>query len=456
MVTTGLALSYRVEVATAGKAMLGLGLLLTLAASYVAFAHPRRFPLLLVAYLPYNARFPINVGGSTTFNLTNVLLLMGVVAMLSARPRQRRPFGGMEYLLLAFLGFGFLAFLTTVFAQYNQGVQLELFRFKRWLTPFLIFFLVRRVAEDRGDLLDMVVAVLWTSTLVGALTWHDGRESGRSSLDKSRVGAVLGQANTMGAFLVYYSLPALALFIRTKHRATRVLCLAGFLVMVRGMLYTISRGAYVALAAGAAVILLLRSPLLLVVTVAAALAAPEYAPVLVPSSVMKRLNVTNKGDSLDTDLRDNLDKSSQQRLILWDGGIRMIRAHPLGGVGLGRFGQVVRGYTAGELSEKDPSDAHNAYVKVAAEMGIPAFLTMVSLLMWIGWVSVALYFRRTHLFDRALALALVGSLTGLTVSCLFGSRFTDENLMSQFWVLVGSVRVLGYLPAASARAGRPA
>jgi len=456
MVTTGLALCYRVEVSTGGKAMLGLGLFLTLAASYIAFAHPRRFPLLLVAYFPYNARFPINVAGSTSLNLTNILLLLGVVAMLSARPKQKRPFGAIEYLLLAFLGFGFLAFLTTLFAHGGQGPQLELFRFKRWLTPFLIFFLVRRVAEDRGDLLDMIVAVLWTSTLVGALTWNDGRGSGRSSIDKSRVGSVLGQANAMAAFLVYYSLPALALFVRTKHRATRLLCLAGFLVMVRGMLYTMSRAAYLALAVGAAVIVLLRSPLLLVVTVAAALAAPEYAPGLVPSSVMTRLRVTQKGDTLDTDLRDNLDKSSQQRLMLWDAGTGMIRAHPLRGVGLNRFGEVVGSYTAVELSEKDPNDAHNAYIKVAAEMGIPAFLTMASLLIGIGWMSLALYFRRTHLFDRALALALVGSLTGLAVSCLFGSRFTDENLMSQFWVLVGSVRVLSYLPAASEPAGRPA
>jgi hypothetical protein len=41
---------------------------------------------------------------------------------------------------------------------------------------------------------------------------------------------------------------------------------------------------------------------------------------------------------------------------------------------------------------------------------------------------------------------MMGSLVGLMVSCLFGSRFVDDNLMSQFWVLVGSVRVLRYLP----------
>jgi hypothetical protein len=454
--TTGLAVCYQREVSIEGKGILGLGLVFTLVAAYVALAHPRRFPLLLIAYLPYNACFPINVGGSTSLNLTNVLFLLGVVAMLSARPQRRQPFGGLEYLLVAFLAFACLAFLTAVFADAGQDLQTETFRFKRWLTPFLIFFLVRRVTEDRDDVVDVVVALLWTSTLVGALTWWEGRESSGGSIDTSRVGAVIGQANAMAAFLVYYSLPALALFLRMKTRAARALCLAGFLIMVRGMLFTMSRGAYLALAAGVGVVTLLRSPVLLVASILAGGAATQYAPGLVPSSVVTRLQETHKADSLDPDPRDNLDKSSRQRLMLWDAATGMIRDHPWRGVGLNRFSEVVGAYTETPLGEDDPSDAHNAYIKVAAEMGIPALLTMILLLTWIAGSALALYLRRTDLFERSLALALIGSLTGLVVSCLFGSRFTDENLMSHFWILVGSVRVLGFFPAAREPIGPPA
>jgi O-Antigen ligase len=452
MVSTGLAACYRIDVSRSGKAMLVLGLCLAFAAAYTAFAHPRRFPLLAIAYIPFNARFPVNIG-STSLNLTNILLLLGIVAMVSAPRPQRRPFGALEYSLLVFLGFAFMAFVTSVVAHGGQDFVAEAFRCKQWMTPFLVFFLVRRLAWERDDLIDMMVVLLWTSTLVGGLTWWEGRQSNRSSIDRSRVGAVIGQANAMAAFLVYYSLPALALFLRMKGRAVRAACLSAFLIMVRGMLFAMSRGAYLALAAGAAVVILLRSPLLLVITLAVAFAAPEYAPWMVPASVLARLRGTQQSDSLDPDMEARLDKSSQQRLMLWDAGTAMIRNHPWRGVGLNRFSEEVGGYTLSELTDKDPKDAHNAYIKVAAEMGIPALLAMAVLLVHISSLAVPLYFRRTDLFDRSLALALVGSVTGLVVSCLFGSRFTDENLMCQFWVLVASVRVLGFLPAGVEPAG---
>jgi O-antigen ligase len=217
--------------------------------------------------------------------------------------------------------------------------------------------------------------------------------------------------------------------------------------MVRGMLYTMSRGAYLALASGTAVVLLVRSPLYLLLSAALALGVPEFAPSLVPSSVMKRLQVTREAQPLDPSLTVGLDTSSQQRLMLWNAGIEMIRDHPWSGVGLFRFTEVVDYYVPTIMKEKDPRDAHNAYIKVAAEMGIPALVVMVVLLLWIGASSLIVYFRREHLFDRSVALALLGSLVGVIVSCIFGSRFTDESLMGPFWALVGMLRVLGHLPA---------
>lgn len=443
---TAFALAYRLDLATNGKVVVTLGLLLLVASSYLAVAHPNRLPLLLIAYLPYNAHFPVGLGESTSFNLTNLLLVLIAIAMLPAR-RKRLAFGGLEYLLVGFMALGFLAFTTTLSAHGGQEPLAELFRYKRWLTPFLLFFLVRRVTKDRTDLMDLVVALIYTSTLTGALTWWEGRELGGGSIDKSRIGGVMGQANTMGAFLVYYSLPAFALFLRTKHRLTRVLSLGCFLIMVRGMLFTLSRGAYLALAAGVATVLLVRNPLYLIVTASVAVGAPEYAPWLVPPSVTARLKSMNQPDIYDSSLEASIDKSGRQRLVLWDGAMGMVRDHPWRGVGLNRFGEVVGDYTEEVLVETDPHDAHNAYLKTAAELGVPALLVMILLLLWIGGTSVVQYFRRENLFDRSLALAVLGSLAGLAVSCLFGSRFADENLMGQFWMLVAALQALGRIPA---------
>jgi len=444
LITTGFAMAFRIGVTSNGPAIQALGLALGLAATYAALAEPRRLPVLLIAYIPYAARYPVGLGGSTSLNLTNVLMLVCLAAVLRSR-QPRRSFGGFEYLLLVFLVFGFLAFTTALEGRHWQEPVAEAFRFKRWLTPFLLFFLVRRLAESREDLEDILTTVLWTSTLVGALTWWQGRENGGSSIDKSRIGAVLGQANAMAAFLVYYSLPAFAMFLRGPGRARRLFCLAEGLVMVRGMLYCFSRGAYLSEVAGGCVMMLFKSPRQLVIGLFAAYLTIVYVPALVPGSVVKRIGLEKytAQSSSDAKITDNLDKSSQHRLMLWDAGGSMIRDHRWLGVGLGRFDEVVDAYIDEPMRPDDPRDAHNAYVKVAAEMGIPAACMMVLLLCSVLALGLSRYFRCEHPFDRALALGLIGSVIGLIVSCLFGSRFSDDSLMGQFWMLVGSVRVLG-------------
>jgi O-antigen ligase len=456
MLTTVLAMAFFVDVSSDGKAMMALGALAAILGTYLATSQPNRFPLLLIAYLPYNAAYPAALAGSSSLNLTNLLIGLSLVAMMTA-PRRRGEFAAVEYLLITFMAFGVLGFFTTLSAHHWSELAMHLFRFKRWLTPFLLFFLVRRVARDRDDLFDMIVALVWTASLVGAATWWVGTESGRSSIDRSRVGGILGQANSMGAFLVYYSLPAFAFFARTKRRSTRFLSLAAFLLMVRGMLFTMSRGAYLALASGVASVLLFRSPLYLILAGASVFGATQYASWLLPSSVLSRLGATKEPGIYDESLAGTLDKSSQQRLMLWTAGTEMIDDNKWRGVGLGRFHEVVDDYMPEPLDEDDPRDAHNAYVLATAEMGIPAGVTMVLLFLSIAGASLAQYFRRPLDFDRCLALGVLASLVGLAASCVFGSRFSDENLMGEFWVLVGMLRVLKDLPpAAEADAPEPA
>jgi O-Antigen ligase len=454
ILTTGFALAHVAQAALNGKAILSIGLLLAVAAVHTAFARPQHLPILLLAFLPYTDHFPVSVGSSSTLNLTNVLLLLALVAMARA-PRQSRSLGVFEYLLFLFMGFATLAFLTTVSAHGGHNFLTDFFRLKRYLSPFVLFFLVRRVSRDRDDLVATLIVLLYVSALVGGVTWWDGRELKGGSIDKSRVGSVLGQANTMGAFLVYYSLPALALFLRLKNRTARILSLAGFLVMVRGMLYTLSRGAYLALGSASAVLLLARNPIYLILAVAVALGAPTYAPWLVPGSVVVRMRSTVQPEPYTEGTTDTLDKSARQRLMLWDAGMEIIREHPWRGVGLNRFSDVVGDYTAEPLGENDPSDAHNAYVKIAAEMGIPALVAMVSILLWLGATAAIKYFKRQDLFDRSLALGVLGSVIGVAVSCMFGSRFSDEALMGQFWVLIGAFRVVASLPQTSDAQGTP-
>jgi O-antigen ligase len=132
---------------------------------------------------------------------------------------------------------------------------------------------------------------------------------------------------------------------------------------------------------------------------------------------------------------DNLDQSARYRLILWRAGFGMMQDYPLLGVGLQRFARVVEAYTEIPLGPNDPRDAHNAYILMAAELGIPMFLLMATLLLTLLGTAVYVYLKRQDPVDRTLGLSMAGTVVAVIVSCMFGSRFSDEGLIGYFWLM---------------------
>jgi O-antigen ligase len=165
-------------------------------------------------------------------------------------------------------------------------------------------------------------------------------------------------------------------------------------------------------------------------------------PNLIPESVAIRMGSTvrDNGAIYDTDVK--LDQSNEGRLVLWRAGLAMIEDNPIRGVGISRFGRVVDLYTEVPLQEEGARDAHNAYLLTAAEMGLPGLFFMMVCLLWLLGTALWLRVNGTVGLDRRLGMAFVGVMGGVLVSCVFGSRFSDECLIGGFWVLAGTVRAL--------------
>ena len=152
----------------------------------------------------------------------------------------------------------------------------------------------------------------------------------------------------------------------------------------------------------------------------------------------------------------SLDRSSAHRLVIWRGAARMIAAQPLQGVGLGRFQRVIGSYTEVPLRKDDPHDAHNAYILVAAETGLPSLALLLLLFAAWGILALRLRFGHRHPVDRSLGLAFLGSLVAVIVSCMLGSRFSDEALIGWFWMLAALVVVAGHFRKRPRPRRRPA
>jgi O-antigen ligase len=409
-----LSLARLIDVSEDGKAMLVFALLFFPSLALAALRRPAWFLLFILAYLPFGKVYSLSIGIPGA-NMSNLILLLAPVAIVTHRQQGglKRRLGKLEWFVLLYVGVASLAVGGAIGQVDSVGELLQTYR--GWLAPFLFFFIARSLIRDRQDV-DAVVRVL------------------------------MRQTNQMAAFLVYYGVLLLAIGLRERRLRSMALYVGGFLVAARAMLFTFSRSAYIAMAGGAALVVALHSPLLLVAGAGAGGAAVMAKPSLIPSSIRDRMGETTEGAGLEGENR-TLDKSSAYRLILWRAAFKMIREHPLSGVGLGRFSSVVGSYTEVTLSKEDPNDAHNAFILIAAESGVPALLLVLVVLVAFFLTATRVYFRHRYRVDRTLALGFMGAWVGLIVSCMLGSRFGDECLIAYFWILGAMVAVVARMPA---------
>jgi O-antigen ligase len=130
------------------------------------------------------------------------------------------------------------------------------------------------------------------------------------------------------------------------------------------------------------------------------------------------------------------------RSDIWKVGWRMVEANPIQGVGIGNFSNTSIHYLLAPGSIKrdefivdDPKVAHNVYLEVLAEVGIPGLLAFVAVLLFSLFCTVraAGSFRRSgdlqmELLARGLCVALVGTLAA--------NFFISGQFSKQLWILL--------------------
>lgn len=440
MLATGFAAARIIDANPEGKIVSLAVLGVCVACGWAALWRPQLYPVIAMAYLPFSKAFPYPILGLPGLNGSNVVLVLGLFALVrSLGGAGRRLLIGFEWLLLVYLGLGAYGAVHGALDAGRIDVVDLLIDYRTWAGPILYCFIARGVFRDRRDAEAVLTVMGWTLVLVSLVTWREGIAlQDRRGMEQQRVAGILQQPNAMGSFLAYYGVPLLAIAATRGRLLRRLGALAGFLVAARAILFTYSRGAQLSLAAGCAAVVGFVSPLGLL-AVGAMVASVQAYPEILPSSVRDRFAQTTQNDTeiYDEDASSQLDKSSAQRLNLWAGGFEMIRQNPLTGVGLFRFGSTVGRYTPDPIGPSDPRDAHNAYILNAGELGLPGLAALILLLLWSGAAAVVSRLKGVHPTERLLGLSCLGSLLAVMVSCMFGSRFADEALVGGFWILVG-------------------
>jgi hypothetical protein len=127
------------------------------------------------------------------------------------------------------------------------------------------------------------------------------------------------------------------------------------------------------------------------------------------------------------------------RVGLIETGVRMMRAYPAFGIGLGEFHRRTIEFSTPELVQKFPAvlqgeNAHNNVVQIAAETGIAGGLAFT----WtIGAALLAVAWRATASRDRFLQL-VAAALAAFAFTMLAGHPLLVPDAAFAFWLLAGA------------------
>jgi O-antigen ligase len=301
---------------------------------------------------------------------------------------------------------------------------LETFRSAVTLSVYFITLWMARGSRDRRVLAWAVVLGLLAEGVTTLLLGRNG-SGGRA------IGS-MGQANELGTYLALYAVLAASLMAGVKNLFGRMLLAAATVAGCVGIVFTVSRGALLAVVLGLLFVGLRTSRLLTMVLLVVLATGPLWAPDYLKQRLM--------GTQVEVEGTDEteLEGSAQLRIDTWSAVMKVITEHPIEGVGFGGLKYILP-EAGNQLGLEVKDSSHNTYLRVLAEMGIFG----LGLFVWLLWRCWKLAMdgaraARTR-FDRQLSVGLAGATLALAASCAFGDRFFTVLITGPFWVLCALV-----------------
>ena len=114
-------------------------------------------------------------------------------------------------------------------------------------------------------------------------------------------------------------------------------------------------------------------------------------------------------------------KTMEQRAEIWSRALYIIQDFPLTGVGIGCFQPIVAHiYPLFLLAQGTVSHAHNLYLQVAVDLGLPGLVAYLAILGLSFHLALRAYRRFTLEGERHLGLLSAACLASLTGTCVHG------------------------------------
>jgi len=295
----------------------------------------------------------------------------------------------------------------------------QAFRAAMTFSTYFITLAMARGQAARKRITWAIVIALLAESVVTIVYGRSGR-GGRA------VGS-FGQSNELGAYLAMFTAFAAAMLMGVRHWFGKLVLAGSVVCGTIAILFSVSRGAILAVIVALGFVALRSSRLLTLLLVVALATSPLWTP----DYVMER--ITGSEVAVEGTDETRLEGSAQLRIDTWKAITNVVTEHPLDGVGFTGLAFVLP-ETGDELGLEVKDSAHNTYMRMLGELGLFGLL----LFAWFQWRCIKLGLDGARAardrFDRQLAIGVSAASIAMAVSCAFGDRFFSILITGNLWI----------------------
>jgi O-antigen ligase len=359
-------------------------------------------------------------------SVVDIVLVSVIVGLLRER-RSIRPRTPLDLVVFAYGGY---TLISLFWGSFSMNLPMPLSpadpRLAGWKNLFempVIMYLVASAVRNEKEMLVLLGLMCFAVFQLDRSYWGivSSRDFSQYSNELRDEGG-MGYAGVNGLAAFEASLVTMLLgFNAFKHRLRlRLACFGLAVFSVICLMYSLSRGGYAAFLVGWIFIGVVQQRKLLVLF---GLFLFTWTAV-VPNAVRERVFMTYDADR-------GLDRTSMQRVRLWDDALVVARTNPLLGTGFDTYAYMGRVGTW--------NDTHNIYLKVVVEtgfIGLALFLGILWKFFRIGWTAFRI--SREPLV-QGLGLGLCGWIVSTAVANFFSDAWTYLQVDGYLWMLAGLV-----------------
>ncbi len=385
-------------------------------------------PLIPLQTIRYRLNeFPL---GATVVGLILLAVALGV-------KRQKRPvFSKTPWTRLLCIYILF-TFLSLCYGALYLKTSLPLPGTPRWgvwqdyiVMPFMLL-LVAAAEPNPRQIRNLIIMICLATLALDHNFWNavSGKDFSTYS-DDLREGSNMGYAGSNG--LAAFEAQAVAFLLSLGAFERRFWLRMGYYGIAAFsavcLVYSLSRGGYVALAVGILFVGLVKQRKLLL---GAALFAALWTSVL-PPAVQQRLSMSYDQET------GKVDNSAETRLALWKDAMELFHSNPVIGTGYDTYQYMHREKRTDGFSGYY-ADTHNIYLKILVETGVVGLALFVGILLTTFAAGFRLFRRAKNEYYASLGLGLAGWVLCAAAASIFGDRWTYLQINGFMWIIGGVV-----------------